>query len=196
MKDRPPGRRPAPRSRATPRPGTEPPPDLAIAIRLQSQRWRALEGLREHIGRAIGAGLAVAPVTPLPGAELSLLMTDDKRIRAVNRDWRGIDKATNVLSFTAAPPERIASSPVLGDIALAFETVAAEAMAEDKTMADHLSHLVIHGLLHLLGEDHETQDQAERMEALEVAALARLGIADPYADSDPLPPPQTDPAES
>lgn len=191
MKDRPPGRRPAPDSGATPRPGTEPPPELAIAIRLQSRRWSALDGLREHIGRAIGAGLAVAPVTPLPGAELSLLLTDDKRMRAVNRDWRGLDKATNVLSFPAAPPERIASSPVLGDIALAFETVAAEAMAEDKTMADHLSHLVIHGLLHLLGEDHETQDQAERMEALEVAALARLDIADPYADSEPLSPTRT-----
>jgi probable rRNA maturation factor len=125
-------------------------------------------------------------VTPLEGAELSLLLTDDKRIRAVNRDWRGFDKATNVLSFPAAPPERIATSPVLGDIVLAYETIAAEALAEDKTMADHLSHLVIHGLLHLLGEDHETQDQAERMEALEVAALARLGIADPYADFEPL----------
>ncbi|AMJ63821.1 hypothetical protein AXW83_19505 [Bosea sp. PAMC 26642] len=159
-----------------------------MAIRIQSRRWRDLADLRERIDRAIGAGLAVAPVAPLQGAEVSLLLTDDKRIRAVNREWRGFDKATNVLSFPGAPPERIATSPVLGDIVLAYETIASEALAEDKAMADHVSHLVIHGLLHLLGEDHETGTQAERMEALEVAALERLGIADPYADSDPLTP--------
>jgi probable rRNA maturation factor len=120
----------------------------------------------------------------MAGADLSLLLTDDRRIRIVNRDWRGFDKATNVLSFPAAPPERIAASPLLGDIVLAYETVVREAEAEGKTKADHLSHLVIHGLLHLLGEDHETETEARRMEALEVEALARLGIADPYADAE------------
>ncbi|CAN7580689.1 rRNA maturation RNase YbeY [Bosea sp. LjRoot90] len=143
--------------------------------------------MRPRIVAAVEAGLALAPVKPLPEAELSLLLTDDKRIRIVNRDWRGFDKATNVLSFPAAPPEKIAASPVIGDIVLAFETVAREAEAEEKSFGDHLSHLVIHGLLHLVGEDHETEDQAERMEALETSALARLGIADPYAGSDPEP---------
>lgn len=180
MKDRPPTRRPAPRPRqAVSR--------LNLALRAQSRRWRELgdlAGLRRAVTRATEAALDIAPVKPLAGAELSLLLTDDARIRVVNRDWRGFDKATNVLSFPAAPPERIAQSPVLGDIVLAYETVAREAQAEGKLLADHVAHLVIHGLLHLLGEDHETEAEAERMERLEIAALARLGIADPYADGE------------
>jgi probable rRNA maturation factor len=156
---------------------------------MQSRKWREVGDLRPRVTAAVGAALALAPVKPSPGAELSLLLTDDKRIRIVNRDWRGFDKATNVLSFPAAPPERIAASPVVGDIVLAFETVAREAQAEEKSFGDHLSHLVIHGLLHLLGEDHETEAEAQRMEALETAALARLGIADPYAGSEPEPTP-------
>lgn len=185
MNDRPRSRRSAPRA-GTPKPAKT---GLAIEIRIQARRWREIEALRPRILAAVQAALALAPVKPLAGAELSLLLTDDKRIRSVNRDWRGFDKATNVLSFPAAPPERIAGSPVLGDIVLAFETIAREAESEDKSFGDHLSHLVVHGLLHLLGEDHETQEQAERMEALETAALARLGVADPYAGSDPEPTP-------
>lgn len=183
MNDRPRSRRAAPRT-GTPEPAISGP---SLDIRTQSRRWREVADLRPRIVAAVEAGLALAPVKTLPGAELSLLLTDDKRIRIVNRDWRGFDKATNVLSFPAAPPEKIASSPIIGDIVLAFETVAREAEAEEKSFGDHLSHLVIHGLLHLVGEDHETEDQAERMEALETAALARLGIADPYAGSGPEP---------
>ncbi len=175
MNDRPRGRRPAPPPHT---------PALSIAIRTQSRRWRDIADLRARVTQATQAALTIAPLKPMDGAELSLLLTDDKRIRAVNRDWRGFDKATNVLSFPAAPPERIGASPVLGDIVLAYETVAREAQEEGKALADHLSHLVIHGLLHLLGEDHETQGEAERMEGLEIAALAQLGIADPYADSE------------
>ncbi|MGE7471635.1 rRNA maturation RNase YbeY [Bosea sp. NPDC003192] len=183
MTDRPRSRRTAPRTKPTePAPG-----GLTLDVRIQSRRWREVEDLKPRINAAIEAALMLAPVKPSPGAELSLLLTDDKRIRIVNRDWRGFDKATNVLSFPAAPPERIASSPVIGDIVLAFETVAREAEAEEKSFGDHLSHLVIHGLLHLVGEDHETEEQAQRMEALETAALARLGIADPYAGSEPEP---------
>jgi len=180
--DRPRGRRPAPPQ------STE--ATLDLALRIQFRRWRELPDIAERVNRAIEAGLAVAPVKPLPGAELSLLLTDDTRIRRINRDWRGLDKATNVLSFPAAAQTRIAQSPVLGDIAIAFETVAREAAEEGKTMADHLSHLVIHGLLHLLGEDHETDEQAQRMEGCEIAALALLGIPDPYADSDPVSDPE------
>lgn len=183
MKDRPPTRRStAPRPR-------KPAPPITLALRAQSRRWRDvgdLAALRASATQATEAALAIAPVQPRAGAELSLLLTDDRRIRIVNRDWRGFDKATNVLSFPAAPPERIADSPVLGDIVLAYETVAREAEAEGKAIGDHFSHLVIHGLLHLLGEDHESEAEAERMERLEIAALARLGIADPYADSEPV----------
>jgi probable rRNA maturation factor len=180
MNDRPRGRRSAPRPAISPA-------SPVMALRAQSRQWRALGDLavlRARASQAIEAALAVAPVQPAAGAELSLLLTDDRRIRIVNRDWRGFDKATNVLSFPAAPANKIAASPVLGDIVIAFETVASEAEAEGKALADHFSHLVIHGLLHLLGEDHETDAEAQRMEALEVAALARLGIADPYADGD------------
>ncbi|WP_376984994.1 rRNA maturation RNase YbeY [Bosea sp. R86505] len=180
MNDRPRGRRSAPR------PATSPASPV-IALRAQSRQWRALgdlPALKARVAQAIEAALAVAPVQPMAGADLSLLLTDDRRIRIVNRDWRGFDKATNVLSFPAASADKIAASPVLGDIVIAFETVASEAEAEGKALADHFSHLVIHGLLHLLGEDHETDAEAQRMEALEVAALARLGIADPYADGD------------
>jgi probable rRNA maturation factor len=178
MKDRPPTRREAPRRGTT--------PGLSLAIRIQARPWRDVADLRQRIALATQAALAVAPLQPLAGAELSLLLTDDRRIRGVNRDWRGFDKATNVLSFPAAPPGRVAQSPALGDIVLAHETMTREAQADGKSLGDHLSHLVVHGLLHLLGEDHETPDQAERMERLEIAALARLGIANPYADSDPL----------
>ncbi|MFJ5367621.1 rRNA maturation RNase YbeY [Bosea sp. CER48] len=183
MNDRPPGRRSAPRPEKAP---------LDLDLRAQSRRWQALgnlAGLRALIDEALAAGLDVAPRKPMAGAELSMLLTDDRRIRIVNRDWRGFDKATNVLSFPAAPPERIAGSPLLGDIVIAFETVEREARAESKDIADHLRHLVIHGLLHLLGEDHETEAEARRMEALEVEALASLGIADPYADGELIAPP-------
>ncbi|PZN98970.1 MAG: rRNA maturation RNase YbeY [Hyphomicrobiales bacterium] len=192
MTDRPRARRCAPRPESKPA-------TLAITVRAQSRQWRVLgdlPALRAHVTRAAQAALAVAPVQPRDDAELSLLLTDDRRIRIVNRDWRGFDKATNVLSFPAAPPDRIATSPILGDIVVAYETVEREALNEGKSLADHLSHLVIHGLLHLLGEDHESEAEAQRMESLEVAALARLGIADPYADGELIasPPPASAPS--
>ncbi|MDP3409378.1 rRNA maturation RNase YbeY [Bosea sp. (in: a-proteobacteria)] len=186
MTDRPRARRSAPRPETSPAPP-------AMTLRAQSRQWRALgdsAALRLRATQAVQAALAVAPVKPCGGAELSLLLTDDKRIRIVNRDWRGFDKATNVLSFPAAPAGQIATSPVLGDIVIAYETVAREAQDENKSLSDHFSHLVIHGLLHLLGEDHETDEQAQRMEGLEIAALATLGIADPYADGELLDAPE------
>ena len=120
-------------------------------------------------------------------AELAVMLTDDAGIRTLNSNWRGIDKPTNVLSFPALRPQtRVAGAddipPMLGDIAIAYETARREADDEQKPFDHHLSHLTIHGFLHLVGYDHETDDEAEAMEALEVEILAQLGIPDPYAD--------------
>ncbi|MGH9694389.1 MAG: rRNA maturation RNase YbeY, partial [Bryobacteraceae bacterium] len=120
-------------------------------------------------------------------AELAVMLTDDAGIRTLNSNWRGIDKPTNVLSFPALRlPTRVARAdddvpPMLGDIAIAYETARREAYDEQKPFDHHLSHLTIHGFLHLVGYDHETDDEAEAMEALEVEILAQLGIPDPYA---------------
>jgi probable rRNA maturation factor len=157
---------------------------LEIDIAVEADGWAALGDLEPLIGRAVVAGLAVAAVQPMAGAELSILLTDDARMQKLNQAWRARDRPTNVLSFPAVPPDRITASPLVGDIALAFETVQRESQDDGKTMAAHLSHLVIHGLLHLLGDDHETDAEADLMEAREVAALARLGYADPYGDGE------------
>lgn len=158
---------------------------LEIDIAVEAGGWTSLGDLEPLIGRAVMAGLSVAGLQPMAGAELSILLTDDARMRQINRAWRATDKPTNVLSFPAVPADRVATSPLLGDIALAYETVQREAGAESRTLEAHLSHLVIHGLLHLLGDDHETDADADLMEAREVAALARLGYADPYEGDGP-----------
>jgi probable rRNA maturation factor len=118
---------------------------------------------------------AIAGLGGLPGG-LAVLLTDDDSVRALNHRFRGMDAATNVLAFPAA------SNPAghLGDIALAFGVCDTEARAQDKTLADHLRHLVIHGVLHLLGYDHLEESEANRMEALERELLATLGVSDPY----------------
>jgi probable rRNA maturation factor len=118
-----------------------------------------------------------------PG-EIAVVLADDRLVRRLNRDWRGKDAPTNVLAFPSDPPDDpTAADPLLGDVVIALGTVRREARAEDKPIADHLAHLVIHGTLHLLGHDHQRARQAARMEALEAAALARLGIANPYRDA-------------
>ena len=120
---------------------------------------------------ARGAGLRPGPA----GAELSLVLADDATVRALNKQWRRQDKPTNVLSFPGGDPI------MLGDVIVAFETVRREAADQGKTLGDHLSHLVVHGVLHLLGHDHVQDCDADVMEGLERRVLAGLGIADPYA---------------
>ncbi|RUU95673.1 rRNA maturation RNase YbeY, partial [Mesorhizobium sp. M7A.T.Ca.TU.009.01.3.1] len=132
------------------------------------------------VDRAVKAAFAETGVAGR--SELSLVFTDDAHVRVLNAGWRGKDKPTNVLSFPAFPfVQGGPLPPMLGDIVLAAETVAREAALEDKPVENHITHLVIHGLLHLLGYDHETDTEAEAMEAVERAALARLAIPDPYA---------------
>jgi probable rRNA maturation factor len=122
-------------------------------------------------------------------AELAVMLTDDAGIRTLNSNWRGIDKPTNVLSFPALQPTGAATpgdAPrMLGDIAIAYETTRKEADEEQKPFDHHLSHLAVHGFLHLIGYDHEKDDDAEAMEGLEREILAQLGIPDPYTDRDP-----------
>jgi probable rRNA maturation factor len=114
-------------------------------------------------------------------AEVSVALTDDDGIRQLNRDFRGKDKATDVLSFPAGDPLLPGEDAVLGDIALALSYIRAEAALENKSFKDHLVHLFVHGLLHLIGHDHEEAAEAAEMERLEKDILARMGIRDPYA---------------
>ena len=103
-------------------------------------------------------------------------------MRAINAEWRHKDAATNVLSFPASDPRGVSEARLLGDVLIAFETLEREAAEECKTLADHFCHLVVHGFLHLLGFDHIEEADAEKMEPIEIRALARLGIANPYAE--------------
>src|SRR5689334_5791472 len=132
------------------------------------------------------AGAANSVDDDVGEAELAVMLTDDTGIRTLNRNWRGIDKPTNVLSFPALRAEGARkpgdAPPMLGDIAIAYETMRREADAEQKPFEHHLSHLAVHGFLHLVGYDHENDRDAEDMESLETEILAQLGIPDPYAD--------------
>jgi probable rRNA maturation factor len=131
--------------------------------------------------RAAQAALRVAPPLPYGIYQVTLVLTDDAEMRDLNRNWRGKDAPTNVLSFPAG--ETIAGPRFLGDIVLAYETTWNEAREKEIALQDHVSHLVVHGMLHLLGFDHAEDAEAERMEDLERTALDSLGIADPYADA-------------
>jgi probable rRNA maturation factor len=156
----------------------ETPVDIDIFV--EAGDWPTEAELARLVDRAVAA--AFAETGARGASELSVVFSDDAHIQTLNAEWRGKDKPTNVLSFPAFPfPKGGKLPPMLGDIVLASETVAREAALEDKPLENHITHLVIHGLLHLLGHDHETDDEAEEMEALERAALARLAIPDPYA---------------
>lgn len=150
--------------------------------------WQAEPDAEAVVHRAIAA--AAETVDADTGdAELAVMLTDDAGIRTLNSNWRGIDKPTNVLSFPALQPTG-AGGPddaprMLGDIAIAYETTRKEADDEQKPFDHHLSHLAVHGFLHLVGYDHEKDDDAEAMETLEQQILAQLGIPNPYADRDP-----------
>ena len=111
-------------------------------------------------------------------------LVDDGAIQGLNRDWRGRDKPTNVLSFPLGAPEPVTEAGfpwLLGDIVMSFDTCEAESRTDQKSMAHHVAHLAIHATLHLIGHDHESDDEADAMESAETALLAQLGIADPYA---------------
>jgi probable rRNA maturation factor len=156
---------------------------IAVDILADSPLWGGGEDWRADVEAAVAMAAAAADAEIADDAELSLLLTDDAAIRVLNRDHRGMDKPTNVLSFPQDDPEADAYGPLLGDIAVAHETVAREATEEDISFRDHFLHMIVHGFLHLVGYDHINDDEAEEMESLETAILARLGIANPYADA-------------
>ena len=150
-----------------------------LDILIDTPAWtKALRNVRAVCRRAAVAALDVAKLNGSAGA--SVLLTTDTAVRRLNAIYRGKDKPTNVLSFPAGRP-RVTKLRVLGDIAIAYGVVAREAKAEDKTLSAHLSHLVVHGILHLLSYNHEEDKDAAAMERLEIKILARLGIDDPYA---------------
>jgi len=141
-----------------------------ITLLVEDPKWRAHRGLAARLTSAAEAAAAAAR---LKGG-FTILLAGDRKLRTLNHDFRGKDKPTNVLSFPGA-------DGYAGDIALAYGVTKKEAKAAGKTMADHATHLVVHGVLHLAGHDHERPKQARAMEGLEVKILGRLGISDPYA---------------
>jgi probable rRNA maturation factor len=149
--------------------------------------WQSEPDAEAVIQRAVAIAAQMVE-TDVGDAELAVMLTDDAGIRTLNGNWRGIDKPTNVLSFPALQPTGTRGGDdaprMLGDIAIAFETTRREADHEQRPFDHHLSHLAVHGFLHLIGYDHEKDDDAEAMEALETEILAQLGIPDPYADRD------------
>ncbi len=150
---------------------------LVIDCHVEAGTWdEASDGVARRAARAAWQ----ACVSGDEEVELSIVLADDALVQHLNKTWRGKDQPTNVLSFPAG--ENTAGIDHLGDIVLALETITREAREQDKKPADHLTHLVVHGMLHLLGYDHEDDDEAEEMEALERRILAGLGIADPYAE--------------
>lgn len=158
---------------------------MRIEISVEGGDWPAKTVLEELAVRALDAACRTLGLD-CSASEVSLLFCDDARIRELNGEWRGKDASTNVLSFPAfdLTPDLLVSAPlppVLGDIVLARETILHESELENRPVDHHLTHLIVHGFLHLLGHDHEDDDEAELMEGHERRILAGLAIADPYA---------------
>ena len=146
-----------------------------ITLLIEDPKWRTHRGLQARLKTAAEAARKAGKLR----GEFTVLLTSDKALRALNRDFRGKDKATNVLSFPSG-------DGYAGDIAMAYGVTSKEARAAGKRFADHAAHLVVHSVLHLAGHDHERPKDAKVMEPLEVKILARLGIADPYVPTSSL----------
>jgi probable rRNA maturation factor len=152
----------------------------AIDVVVDSPLWEREPKAVQTVEQAIAT--AAAEITAPPG-EVAVMLTDDATIRTLNRDWRKIDKPTNVLSFPATQVPGAAAA-LHGDIVIAYETLAREASDEGKVFTQHLAHLAVHGFLHLMGYDHQNDSDADAMERLERAILARLDLPDPYLARD------------
>ncbi len=164
--------RPTPGRRASP---------PQIDIQTQSPLWNAQPLAEQTVRDAIAAA---ASALSTADSEVSIVLTDDSAIAVLNRDWRGIDKPTNVLSFPASGHKGSENSRFLGDIVIAYETLVRECDDEHRKFLHHLAHLAVHGFLHLVGYDHATDAQAEEMEGLESKIMTRLSMPDPYITRD------------
>lgn len=153
---------------------------LGVEVVRHDDAWSKAQISDGMIERAACAAFAAAPPKSQGDFEVAIVLTGDAEMRVLNRTWRSKDASTNVLSFPT--DDDIGGSGFLGDVVLALETVRKEAREQDIPLEHHVAHLVAHGVLHLLGLDHGSETEAERMEALERLALASLGIADPYAE--------------
>lgn len=147
---------------------------IELDLRIDDERWERLGALDAPCLRALEAGGAISAVS----GGVSVLLSDSEALHALNKQFRHKDKPTDVLSFPASEME----APFLGDIAISFDLLEEDANTQGKALADHLAHLLIHGLLHLAGYDHENDTDAAEMEALEIKGLASIGIDDPYFD--------------
>jgi len=163
---------------------------IDIDTDIRGAGWQVMPELDVLVKTALSVAMSEHAVRSF--SEISLLFTDDAHICSLNRDYRGQDKPTNVLSFPTLNPlgahgdiSPLVNIPLLGDIVLAFETIEREAGERGISLADHTAHLIIHGYLHLQGLDHQNNQEAETMEALEINALERLGIANPYVKFGP-----------
>jgi probable rRNA maturation factor len=148
-------------------------------IQIQSPLWNAQPRAEQTVCEAIAAA---ANMLSTPPGEVSIVLTGDSDMQKLNREWRGIDKPTNVLSF---PAQKIAGGHMLGDVVIAYETLKRECDDEGRDFLHHLAHLTVHGFLHLVGYDHETDREAEAMETLESKIMARMNMPDPYLARDP-----------
>lgn len=159
------------------------PDGFVIDLAVEAGGWPARDDLETLVARAMRAAFKVARLEVVGNSEVSLLFTDDAAIKNLNARWRDKDRPTNVLSFPGSDPQGNTYGPLLGDIVFGFETVSREAREMGVEFSDHLSHLTIHGLLHLFDYDHQENDEAELMENVEKAILASIDIDDPYSGS-------------
>jgi probable rRNA maturation factor len=159
---------------------------LEVEIVRHGDAWAPAQVTDAILKQAARAAILAAPFLPRGTYQVTIVLTNDAEMRNLNRTWRGKDAATNVLSFPA--DDGIREPGLLGDVVLAYETTLTEARQQNIALQNHVSHLIVHGVLHLLGFDHAEDEAAELMENLERTALASLGIADPYAEN-------ADPAE-
>jgi probable rRNA maturation factor len=158
---------------------TAKPPASAVTadVQIDSPLWDAEPQAEAAVRAAITAAAAALSTS---AGEVSILLTDDSALRALNRDWRGFDKPTNVLSFPAPKSPVMTDVQVLGDIAIAYETLQRECRDEDRKFLHHLTHLTVHGFLHLIGYDHQTDTQADEMERIESKIMIAMNLPDPW----------------